>query len=695
MITLRVASFFALSVDRRQRWRQASLILGGFAAGLAVLAAVGLMHAGKIASDHSAARSPAVALSSTDDVRLLMSARAITIEGFGQVPVHWLQPVAGHDNDPLSIPPGLTRLPGPGEAVLSPGLLRAGISAGDLGLRTSQAGNRADGSIGDAGLISRSEGFVYARPPTNRSLGEGGALIPLVGYTPSQASVPVELNPDVLLFPAAALGALWMLLIPAGYLLFGCARASSPVRERRANLLWRLGVSTGRIRRLVAVESALLVAAGVTAALVVWLTVGSHATSFPLNSSELLPGAFRPPVWCSLLAGLAVILLAAIVSASARVVPRPTRVSGRRFTSLHLLPLILALIAMAISPLISGDLGLAVLFGGLLLSLLALPAVIPMLASALAHRMSGRSRPTTWLAGKRLALRAGNVSRPAVVTAALVFMAGSAFALFDGLLTAPGEFIPDGPRSVWSVNWRDSKVDDVAAIRAQAPDEVIVGAVSGEATNGLDGIPTSLGSVSFPSCEALRAFMDDAELACDGSGNLFGYQTQVGPAASDTYEVLVGAPRGTDEMDVVQLFEGLPAVNPSQLMGPTNLMDPGALWVRTGWAAAAGLLVVATVREIGDRTITSLQSQSRMLRAGLTTREARATDLIASLTPIAISIPVGYVCAVLFALRGYGRGLTGFNLSALSVVCLLVGSSAALLIVAIHAWQQRSDDQVI
>ncbi len=350
---------------------------------------------------------------------------------------------------------------------------------------------------------------------------------------------------------------------------------------------------------------------------------------------------------------------------------------------------------MAISPLISGDLGLAVLFGGLLLSLLALPAVIPMLASALAHRMSGRSRPTTWLAGKRLALRAGNVSRPAVVTAALVFMAGSAFALFDGLLTAPGEFIPDGPRSVWSVNWRDSKVDDVAAIRAQAPDEVIVGAVSGEATNGLDGIPTSLGSVSFPSCEALRAFMDDAELACDGSGNLFGYQTQVGPAASDTYEVLVGAPRGTDEMDVVQLFEGLPAVNPSQLMGPTNLMDPGALWVRTGWAAAAGLLVVATVREIGDRTITSLQSQSRMLRAGLTTREARATDLIASLTPIAISIPVGYVCAVLFALRGYGRGLTGFNLSALSVVCLLVGSSAALLIVAIHAWQQRSDDQVI
>ena len=61
----------------------------------------------------------------------------------------------------------------------------------------------------------------------------------------------------------------------------------------------------------------------------------------------------------------------------------------------------------------------------------------------------------------------------------------------------------------------------------------------------------------------------------------------------------------------------------------------------------------------------------------------------ATLLPVLVALPIGVGGAVLFALRGYGLGITAFNVSIIVAVALGVGIAALSVIGAALVWQRR------
>ncbi|ELS57835.1 hypothetical protein [Streptomyces viridochromogenes] len=155
-------------------------------------------------------------------------------------------------NAPL--PPGVDRWPGPGEAVLSPGLLKAGAAEGIAGRY-----GKLSGTIGQEGLDDPGEWLAYVRPA--KGMKAEAPIEAVVGFGP-RAGVPAEgLQPGMgrdndkpeWMFQSLVIG---LLLVPSLVLLFTALRAGAHGRDRRAALADALG-GLPRDRALIAVGEAM------------------------------------------------------------------------------------------------------------------------------------------------------------------------------------------------------------------------------------------------------------------------------------------------------------------------------------------------------------------------------------------------------------------------------------------------------
>ncbi|MEU0072392.1 permease [Streptomyces sp. NPDC006332] len=182
-------------------------------------------------------------------------------------------------------PPGLSHWPGPGEAVLSPELARAGKQD----QITSRYGRYA-GTIGKSGLVSPSEHFAYVRPAqTPGELRKSDSWQYAEGFGrayPMGEDLYGRPLGQVLL----ALGVLTGL--PALSLLVVAARVGSRTRDRRSGLLQALG-GTWRHRAVVNIgEAALPIAAGTALAILPLLAASATdlripPTGYLLDSDDL------------------------------------------------------------------------------------------------------------------------------------------------------------------------------------------------------------------------------------------------------------------------------------------------------------------------------------------------------------------------------------------------------------------------
>ncbi len=695
MTVLKLAVRLALSRDVRQRWRQVSVVGAGLVVTLLALAAVAVVGASRQSDQRIADRS-AIWATGRDDAVLALSARALTLEGFGQFPVVWLEPMAGHENDPAAVPPGLQRLPAPGESVLSQGLTAAGWSADDFGFQASSAGSGPAGSIGAQGLSTRSEGFIYARPATGRTLGEGGALLYSRGYPgSSQTGISFETVPEVPVAGQALLGAAWMLIAPGAFLLFGAVRAMSPVRQQRAQTLWRLGVATRRIRWLLVTESAILLSIGAGVGVLVWAAWLQSATRIPMTVAELMPDTLAVPASTSALVLAGVVGLGAGSTAAGSIRERTVRRDARRIRPWHAVPLALAFSMMAVGPWLPGQSGarMYLLFGGLLLTFLALPMAMPALVAGLGSALGRLRHPAAWLAGRRLALRASNLSRPAAMVGALVFVAGAAFALYDRLVAAEENSGSRAPFSAFEVSWRGEQPGDAAWAIAAAGGSRAVLPVSGaeqgtpiahlETCGDLDRWVRPIG----PGCAAGTSKLDD------GFRQRFravtGMQLDTSPA-QQADSLFIVSDRGTEAREVMQLFAGrFPATNVNEVGGVSKTRDARAGWMLFGWTLATLTLVSALIREIGDRGLAAMTDTPSLLRLGLRQEEVESSYKWTLIPPLVIAIPVGFAGAVFFALLGYELGVTVGNLTRISVVAAIAGALAVVTFASVMRLQRR------
>ncbi|WP_030965935.1 hypothetical protein [Streptomyces sp. NRRL S-378] len=252
------------------RIRAVALVCATFALSL-VLGTLVLIHAAYEGRDaRDAARAPVqIAEGSTQQARLLYKPVFDVVDKV-QYQVVYIAPLTPD----APVPPGLSAWPEPGQAALSPALLKAGRAEGIA----TRFGTLA-GTIDAQDLASPEEWFAYVRPPANADTARMWASTGFGTPGPLGVGEGMFTKPAYILFALTA----FMGALPVSALIAAAARSGSDARDQRTALLEALGGGR-RVRAAVhAGEAALPIAAGAVLGLTAscWILTGD--TRIPLT----------------------------------------------------------------------------------------------------------------------------------------------------------------------------------------------------------------------------------------------------------------------------------------------------------------------------------------------------------------------------------------------------------------------------
>src|SRR3954452_8269326 len=333
-------------------------------------------------------------------------------------------------------PPGVARLPRPGEIVVSPALAKL-LASPDGALLRPRFPGRVIGTIGHAGLQGPGE-LVFYRG-TDRMPLDARRIARFGSATPH-----LQLPPALLLLAVVALAAL---LMPVAVFIATAARVGGEARDRRLAALRLVGADRAATVRVAAGESALGALAGLAVGALVFLAgrgLIEHATLWDIS---VFSADVRPSAPLAVLVALSVPLtaVAATVLGLRQVVLEPLGVvrqaGGRRRRLVwRLLPPVVG--GGPAGPGGAGDENLAA--AAVVLLLAGVATLLPWLVEAVVRRLGPGAVP--WqLAIRRLQLDGGSSARVASGIAVAVAGAIALQTLFSGV-EAEYTKTGDGPR---------------------------------------------------------------------------------------------------------------------------------------------------------------------------------------------------------------------------------------------------------
>ena len=303
-------------------------------------------------------------------------------------------------------PPGVARLPGTGEAVVSPALaaLLRTVPANQLGDRIGTV----VGTIGDAGLRSPDELVTIIGVDAGTLDALGAAPIISFDSTPKAPQIPPL---AVLMIVLAVIGA----LVPVAVFVSTATRLSAARREQRLAALRLIGATAAQVTTLAAVEALFVTVAGVLAGIGLFLLSRPFVAMIPLDNATWFPGSIVPPLvpGVVMLLVIPVVGVAASVAALRRVVVTPLGVQRRQTPGMpgarRAVPLLVSLAALpvAIAFLRSGQstnylaLGLVgAAFGGVIVGIVLVGPWLTYLVGRALHALPGGA--AMLLASRRL-----------------------------------------------------------------------------------------------------------------------------------------------------------------------------------------------------------------------------------------------------------------------------------------------------
>ncbi|WP_437064758.1 hypothetical protein [Streptomyces sp. enrichment culture] len=335
------------------------------------------------------------------------------------------------------LPPGLTRWPEPGEAVLSPALLKAGEREG---IRT-RYGTLA-GTIGVEGLEAPEERFAYIRP--RAKLLDKQDMHPVAAFGLRRdgiASLGESMSiSDFSVFGAGLAG---FTLLPAAGLVVAAVRIGSAAREKRLALFEALGAGMGS--RMVFTVGEVVVPAllGLAGAAVVISPSLVTDIPFPWVDFTLsVQDARRAVPWLAAagVAAFVVLAMAAVLLHPRRLAVGSTRPASRVQRQRPWLPWLFPfamLFAVRGSELAGDDLRLPVYALGVAGVLATLPSVVAALtgwSGGQVARVGGKlGRPGMLVAGRRMAAQTRVTARFVAAVIVMIGLAAQA-QLWTGLL---------------------------------------------------------------------------------------------------------------------------------------------------------------------------------------------------------------------------------------------------------------------
>jgi hypothetical protein len=406
-----------LRLGGRRAVASAALVGVGIAMGTALLAvALGAVHGWDAREDRAGWRTGDMGAAAGAPVALLRT----TLDAAAGRVVHRVDVAAIAPGAPA--PPGLPRIPAPGEVWFSPALtaLARELPADELAARFPAP----TGVVGDAGLMGPDE------------------LVAVIGRTPAEIpdAVPVsafgERASDLLtIYRQLTYVAAALLVFPVASLLGASARLTATRRAERLATLRLLGASTGQVTVAAVVEVTLIAVAGAVAGVVLQWALAPLLGAIALGGSEWFAADLRPgpATVAGIVAGVAVLATLSALGGMREVVIGPLGVVRRqRSGSARLLRLLgfaggVVVFAAAndardaapaaIAGLVFGA-GVLALFGAV--SLIG-PLVVRLLGSGMAR--SARTAAAL-LAGRRLLDDPRGAFRPLAGVTMAVFVAG-------------------------------------------------------------------------------------------------------------------------------------------------------------------------------------------------------------------------------------------------------------------------------
>jgi FtsX-like permease family protein len=408
------------------------------------------------------------------------------------------------------VPPGLRRIPGPGEIVVSPALADL-LASGEGRLLKERFPYRTIGEIGHAGLIGPDELAYYAgsdslavEPPTVRRISRFGSDMVGDPYGPRLILLVI------VMFVA--------LLTPVAVFIATAVRFGGERRDRRLAALRLVGADARTVRRIAAGEA--LAGSLVGLVLGAFFFLGGRQLA-PLGSMfdlSIFPADLVPSL------PLMVLVLLAVPAASVGVtllalrgvvieplgVVRTAAPTRRRLWWRLLVPLAgVALLAPMMGQGTShGGFNQPQVVGGTVLLLVGVTAVLPWLVEAVVGRLDGGGLP--WqLAVRRLQLGSGAAARSVNGIAVAVAGAIALQMLFTGV---EGDFVAptgqDPDRAQMSV-MAHGKIgsDRVEVITRSLQETKGVRGATAYATTDIAAVPAKAlnsASLTIGTCEALR-----------------------------------------------------------------------------------------------------------------------------------------------------------------------------------------------
>ena len=314
------------------------------------------------------------------------------------------------------VPPGITRLPAPGEYYASPALaaLLAAVPAGELADRFP--GHLA-GTIGAAALNGASDLVIYigytpsalAALPNLPASAKGGPVPGTQWVTSISTAPPPEVFTPFFRY-AFGVGVL-AVLFPMLVLISTATRLAAGRREERFAALRLVGGTPADIRVIASVESVVSAFCGAVLGVVIFLLVRPALAGAALIGTRYFESQLTPTLWgyVVMLAGVPAAAAAAALISLRRVQVSPLGVSRRATprppTFWRLVPLVLglALYVYGLSKTTRQSIG-APAYPGLLLTMTGLIIAGPWLTAG-ASRLFGRLIPgsSALLSARRLA----------------------------------------------------------------------------------------------------------------------------------------------------------------------------------------------------------------------------------------------------------------------------------------------------
>jgi hypothetical protein len=318
------------------------------------------------------------------------------------------------------VPPGVERMPGPGELVVSPALARR-LRDPDAALLRERLAGRIVGTIGEAGLIGPAELAYYAGSDT---LAPGERVHRVDEFGGPRAE---PLDPVLYLLVTIIVV---VLLAPIAVFIASAVRFGGEARDRRLAAVRLLGADRGMALRIAAGESLVGALAGIGVGAALFLAARPLVEEMSLWDLSVFAADVRPSAALALLivvlvpgAAVAVTLfsLRRIVieplGVVRRSIPRKRRIAWRLALPVAGFALLVPLLGMD-----ADDVSVAPLVAGLLLLLGGVTALLPWLVESVVGRLRGGSLP--WqLATRRLQLESGSAVR--AVSGIAVAIAGA------------------------------------------------------------------------------------------------------------------------------------------------------------------------------------------------------------------------------------------------------------------------------